>query len=87
MVIEKYKNNNSKAVYTRVQEKGRMIPDGLRYINSWVEANLGRCFQLMDCDQVDLFQQWIVHWNDLIEFEIIPVVSSKEAIEILKPQM
>ena len=82
MVIEKFKNNNSKAVYDRAHEKGRMLPDGLGYIDSWVEANLGRCFQLMECDRVDLFHQWMIQWDDLIEFEIIPVITSKEAFEI-----
>lgn len=79
MVIEKFKNQDAKAVYKRFQEQGRMMPEGLKYINSWVEANFNRCFQLMECDDPVLFQQWIANWQDLMEFEIVPVVPSAEA--------
>ncbi|HEX8267224.1 MAG TPA: DUF3303 family protein [Pyrinomonadaceae bacterium] len=78
MVIEKFKNQDAKAVYKRFQEQGRMMPDGLKYIDSWVEANFNRCFQLMECDDPVLFQQWIAKWQDLMEFEIVPVVPSAE---------
>jgi len=83
MVIERYRDGNAKAIYSRYQEKGRMLPDGLRYIDSWVEANYDRCFQLMECDDPNLFQQWVAEWRDLVDFEIIPVVGSKEAAEII----
>jgi hypothetical protein len=56
-----------------------MMPDGLKYIDSWVEASFNRCFQLMECDDPVLFQQWIAKWQDLMEFEIVPVVPSAEA--------
>jgi hypothetical protein len=79
MVIEKFKNRNAAAVYRGLREKGRMTPDGLQYIDSWVEASFERCFQLMECDDVRLFQQWIAHWNDLVDFEIVEVLKSKEA--------
>ena len=79
MVIEKFKNQDAHAVYKRFQEQGRMMPDGLKYIDSWVEASLNRCFQLMECDDPVLFQQWIAKWQDLMEFEIVPVVPSAEA--------
>ncbi|HEX8566011.1 MAG TPA: DUF3303 family protein [Pyrinomonadaceae bacterium] len=79
MVIEKFKNQDAKAVYKRFQEQGRMMPDGLKYIDSWVEASFNRCFQLMECDDPLLFQQWIAKWQDLMEFEIVPVVPSAEA--------
>jgi hypothetical protein len=80
IVIERFKNlNNAKAVYQRFQERGRMLPEGLKYIESWTEATFGRCFQLMECDDPRLFQEWVSCWDDLIEFEIVPVISSKEA--------
>jgi hypothetical protein len=82
MVIEKFRNRDSQAIYRRLQEKGRMMPDGLRYVDSWVEANFDRCFQLMECDDARLFQQWIVHWHDLMDFEIVPVTASKEVREL-----
>lgn len=81
MVVERFKNCDAKTVYRRYQEKGRMMPEGLNYVGSWVEANFDRCFQLMECDDVHLFQQWVVQWQDLCDFEIIPVVASKEVIE------
>ena len=81
MVIEKFKNRNARAVYSRFREQGRMLPDGLRYVDSWVEANFDRCFQLMECDDPALLQQWVIRWQDLIEFEFVPVVPSKQAME------
>ncbi len=83
LVIEHFKNQDAEAVYKRFQDEGRMMPEGLRYVDSWVEANFNRCFQLMECDDPLLFQQWIFEWRDLMEFEIVPVVPSaktKEAI-------
>ncbi len=85
MVIERFRDRNAVAVYRRHQEQGRMIPEGLRYVNSWVEPNFARCFQLMECDDPELFQEWISHWSDLVEFEVIPVVTSKEASDAVAP--
>lgn len=81
MVIEHFKNRDAGTVYQRYSEHGRMMPDGLKYIDSWVEPSYGRRFQLMECDDPELFQQWTAHWKDLVEFEIVPVVTSKEARE------
>ena len=78
MVIETFRDRNGEAIYQRLREKGRMMPEGLTFINSWVAADLGRCFQLMACDDVAKFQQWIAQWSDLIEFEIVPVIEGKE---------
>jgi hypothetical protein len=85
MVIERFKNRDAKAVYRRVRERGRGTPDGLRYVTSWVEANCDRCFQVMECDDARLLQQWVASWSDLIEFEIVPVVPSAETREALEP--
>ena len=83
MVIERFKHGDAKAVYRRFREQGRMLPDGLKYIESWTEANFDRCFQLMECDDPQLFQEWMSHWQDLVEFEIVAVVSSKEAADLI----
>ena len=86
MVIEQFKNRDAKTVYRRFREQGRGTPDGLKYIDSWIEANLHRCFQLMECNDVRLLQQWVAFWSDLIDFEIVPVGTSAEtraAIEAL----
>ena len=85
MVIERFKNRDARAVYRRFQEKGRMTPEGLKYVGSWIEVNFDRCFQLMECDDPRLLQQWVVQWQELIEFEFVPVVSSKETGETVAP--
>jgi len=83
MVIERFKEGKTKEIYRRFQEKGRMMPEGLKYVDSWVEVNCDRCFQLMECDDLGLFQEWILQWQDLGDFEIIPVVLSKQTAEIV----
>lgn len=85
MVIERFKNRDAVPIYRRFREQGRMIPEGLNYVGSWVEANFDRCFQLMECDDLRLLQQWILQWQDLGEFEIVPVVPSKETMETISP--
>ena len=85
MVIERFKERDAVAVYRRVRERGRMLPEGLTYVDSWVEANLDRCFQLMECEDARLFQEWVARWEGLIEFEIVPVVPSRETFEAIAP--
>lgn len=84
MVIERFKNADAKAIYRRFRDHGRGTPDGLRYVNSWIEASLDRCFQVMECDDVRLLQRWVTFWNDLIEFEIVPVAPSSETREAIE---
>jgi Protein of unknown function (DUF3303) len=83
MVIESFRGQDGKAVYRRFREKGRLMPDGLTFVGSWVAADLGRCFQLMECDNVALLQKWVAEWSDLVAFEIVPVVSGKETAAAL----
>jgi hypothetical protein len=83
MVIEHIKD--SKAVYHRLREKGRILPEGLRYVGSWVDADLSRCFQLMDCADASKFQEWTIQWQDLIDFEIVPVVESEQTTKVIDP--
>ena len=83
MVIEKFKNRDAVPVYKRFEGRGRMMPDGLKYIDSWVEKNFDRCFQLMEADDPAVFQEWIDNWKDLVDFEVIPVVSSAEAKNLM----
>jgi hypothetical protein len=85
MVIERFKNRDAKAVYRRFRDGGRGMPEDLRYVSSWIEANLDRCFQLMECDDASLLQQWVAEWSDLIEFEIVPVVPSAETRQAIEP--
>ncbi len=85
MVIERFKDGNALAAYRRFRERGRMVPDGLTYVGSWTEASGVRCFQLMECDDVGLLQQWTACWQDLVDFEIVPVATSQETAAALIP--
>ncbi len=85
MIIERFKDRDAKAVYRRFQERGRMAPEGLVYKGSWIEANFDRCFQLMECSDPRLLQEWVAQWHGLIEFEFVPVVPSKETLETITP--
>ena len=85
MVIERYKDRDAVAVYRRAKERGRMLPEGLTYIDSWVETNYDRCYQLMQTDNESLFAQWTRSWSDLVDFEIVPVVTSAEASARVAP--
>jgi len=85
MVIERFRNRDAKAVYWRFRDQGRGAPEGLAYVGSWIEANFDRCFQLMECDDARLLQQWVAAWSDLIEFEIVPVVPSAETRAAIEP--
>lgn len=84
MVIEKFRNQDAVAVYRRVRDRGRQIPDGVEFVDSWVSADLGRCFQLMRCDDPALLQRWIAEWADLVEFEVVPVTQGRETSAALR---
>lgn len=85
MVIERFKHQDAVAVYRRFRDHGRMTPEGLTSVGSWVEVNWDRCFQLMECDDPRLLQAWVARWSDLAEFEIVAVVPSKDAVETIGP--
>jgi Protein of unknown function (DUF3303) len=79
MIVEHFRNGDPKPVYQRFAERGRMAPDGLRYVNSWVTQDLAHCYQVMECDDRSLLDEWIAAWQDLVELEVIPVITSAEA--------
>jgi hypothetical protein len=79
MIIEHFKNQDPAPVYQRLHDHGRLAPEGLQYVSSWVDVNLKRCFQLMETGNPEDLDEWIANWNDLVEFEVYPVMSSKEA--------
>ncbi len=82
MIIETFRNQNAKAVYGRFRDKGRMTPEGLDFVESWVSADLGRCFQIMRCDDPTLLQCWVAEWSDLVDFEVIPVAAGKDTAKL-----
>jgi hypothetical protein len=84
MVLERSKDGSARGIYERFEQQGRMAPAGLEYIDSWVDADVTRCFQLMRTDDPDLLTQWAAHWTDLVEFEFIPVISGNEAAAIVR---
>ncbi len=83
MVIEHFRDQDGKAVYRRLHNKGRMIPEGVKVVSSFVAADLSRCFQLMDAGDVTLLQRWVAEWSDLAAFEIVPVAAGKDTAEAL----
>jgi len=85
MIIERFKNRDPAPIYARFREQGRGLPEGLRYVDSWVEANFDRCFQLMDCDEAVLLQRWVLQWRDLVEFEVVPVSPTKAVQKLFAP--
>jgi len=87
MVYEKFKTAGAKDVYRRSKEKGRMMPEGLNYVSSWVDLEFTQCFQLMETEDFGLFSQWTEQWKDIVEFEIIPVRTSAEAMAVIAPTL
>ena len=81
MIIEHFRNGDAAPVYRRFRERGRMAPDGLAYVSSWVDENLATCYQLMEAADPGLLDEWIQNWKDLVEFEVHPVISSQEAAQ------
>ena len=87
MIVEHFANHDPLPVYRRFRERGRLAPDGLSYVASWVDEKLERCFQLMETDDATLINQWIANWRDLADFEVYPVITSQEAVERVTPHL
>lgn len=87
MVVERFKNGDAVPVYRRFREQGRMTPEGVAYVSSWVDENFTRCFQLMETADRSCLEEWMVKWRDLVEFEVFPVMSSEDAVEAIAPRL
>ena len=81
MIIERFKNGDPVPVYRRFRDKGRQAPEALKYISSWVTTDMSRCYQLMECEDRRLLDEWITRWSDLVDIEVIPVITSAQAVE------
>jgi hypothetical protein len=86
MVIERFEGNDMVPIYKRLEKQGRQLPEGLAFVDSWIEANFSRCFQLMECDDARLLQEWVLGWRGTgASFEIVPVVPSRETRAVVAP--
>jgi hypothetical protein len=87
MVVERFKNKDAVAVYRRFRDNGRLAPEGLLYISSWVDDKLERCYQLMETHDRALLDEWMANWSDLVDFEVHAVITSKDAAEEIAPRL
>ena len=87
MVLERFKGGDPVPVYRRFRERGRMMPPGLQYVSSWITQDLDLCYQVMECEDRQLLDTWMAQWSDLMEFEVIPVLTSPEAAEAVAPRL
>jgi len=87
MIIERFKNRDPVPVYRKFRDKGRMAPDGLTYVSSWVTDDMDRCYQVMECDDRRILEEWMTRWSDVTDFEVIPVVTSAQAVERIAPRL
>lgn len=87
MIIERFRDGDPIPVYRRLRDRGRMAPEGLRYVSSWVAQDLASCFQLMETADPDLLAGWMESWKDVADFEVVPVVTSVEAQATVGPRL
>lgn len=87
MIVEHFHDGDPVPIYRRFRDRGRLAPDGVAYVGSWVSADLTRCYQVMECDDRKLLDQWMANWDDLVRFEVIPVMTSAAAVAVLAPRL
>lgn len=87
MVLERFRTPGAVEVYRRARDRGRMLPDGVRYVSSWVDLDFTRCFQLMEAPDEAALDPWIAQWSDLVEFQVIPVRTSADASEAIRSRL
>ena len=87
MIIERFRNRDPVPVYRRFRDRGRLAPDGLTYVGSWIAADLECCYQVMECADPALLEQWMHQWRDIVDFEVLPVITSAEAQARVAPRL
>ena len=85
VIVERFRDGDPRAVYRRFRDQGRLAPEGLQYVASWVADDLRRCFQVMECEDRGLLEQWMARWSDLVDFEVVPVMTSAQAVARVAP--
>ena len=83
MIVEHFRNGDPRPVYARFRERGRLAPDGLNYVSSWVTDDYTRCYQVMETDDPALLEQWLANWRDIVDFDVFPVVTSAQASQAI----
>ena len=81
MVVERFRNGDPGPVYRRFRERGRMMPEGLAYVSSWIDEGMTHCYQLMETEDRALLDEWMSHWSDIVDFEVHRIITSQEAAE------
>ena len=87
VVIETFRGGDARPVYRRFRDQGRLAPEGLRYVASWVTEDFRRCYQVMECDDRALLDAWIARWSDLVDFEVLPAMTSADAAAAIAPRL
>jgi hypothetical protein len=87
MIVEHFRDGDAVPVYRRFRDRGRLAPDGLRYVSSWVTSDLRHCYQVMECDDPRLLDEWMIQWRDIVDFERVPVMTSAEAASAVAPHL
>ena len=87
MVVEHFRDDDPVPVYRRFRDRGRLAPEGLTYVASWVDDQMHTCFQVMEADDRALLEAWIAAWTDLVAFDVYPVMTSAEAAERIAPAL
>ena len=87
MIVEHFRNDDPVPIYRRFRDRGRLAPDGLQYVSSWVDEELARCFQLMETSERRLLDEWMAHWSDIVNFEVYPVITSKQAADAVASRL
>ena len=87
VVIERFRDGNAIPVYRRFRDRGRLASENLKYVASWVTTDLKRCYQIMECDDRALLDEWMAQWSDLVDFEVEQVMTSAEAVAKITPSL
>jgi len=87
VIVETFRGGDPVPVYRRFRDRGRLAPEGLQYITSWVSEDLTRCFQVMECEDRSLLDEWMANWRDLVDFEVVPAMTSAAAAAIVAPRL